>query len=478
VAVSDRLGEAGLDRVETARARLTGEDLWESQVLIVNPAADPEPLVALTDTVIGQPGRTATSVLLVGPDQQPAGVELRLDASGRAEIPALGLSLTANALTEADALGCVAVLAAADDLDDVEVGVDADPAEPWQELCDVTGNLRGEVTLPRGTAVISAGTSTMLPEVDEQYLAVAATTIEDLAFMSPVVPASTRDRVERAVSSLDDDLAAWYDPTCPRPRLRMLGPLKVRPGSGGKAQKVAKRFPFYSEIVAFLAEHPRGATTQDVMAAFGQSETRISKDMSNVREWLGVNPRTGRTFLPPAKDHPEAQRRGVGLYLIEDLLVDAHLFRQLRERAKTRTGDEALWDLLEALRLVQGAPFDGLREGGHAWLAESRTDQTLHVAIIDVAHEAVTTALASADIGPARQAAELAWGLAPYETTAVLDLASVMEQEGQPDEAQKLVQAMANWTDGTGDGGPIELPERAKDILRRHRWLQPSKQAS
>ncbi|MCA0253364.1 MAG: hypothetical protein LCH76_13975 [Actinobacteria bacterium] len=247
---------------------------------------------------------------------------------------------------------------------------------------------------------------------------------------------------------------------------------------GGKAQKVAKRFSFYSEIVAFLAEHPRGVTTQEVMAAFGQSETRISKDMSNVREWLGVNPRTGRSFLPPAKDHPEALRRGVGLYLVEDLLVDAHLFRKLRQRAKARSGDEALRDLLEALRLVQGAPFDGLRNGGHTWLAESRTDQNLHVAIADVAHEAVTAALAAAEIGPARHAAELAWGLAPYETTAVFDLASVMEQEGQSDEAQKLIRAMANWTDDTGDGGPIELPERAQEILRKHRWLQPTKQAS
>lgn len=468
-AVSDRLAAVGVGRVETARVQLAGEDLWESQVLIADPATATERLARLTDLVTGQPGRTATSVLLVAADQPVAGVELRLDASGRVEIPAMGLILTANGLTAEEALGCAAVLSSSDDLEDVEVPLPADPAEPWQELGDVAGNLRGDVTLPRGTAVLGEESSTMLPGADEQYVAAGATTVEDLAVMSPVVPASTRERVERALSSLDEDLAAWYDPSCSRPRLQMLGPLKVRPGSGGKAQKVAKRFPYYGEIVAFLAEHPRGATTQDLMAAFGQSESRIPKDMSNVREWLGLNPRTGRMFLPQAKDHPEANRRGVGLYLVEDLLVDAHLFRQLRERAKTRSGDEALRDLLEALRLVQGAPFDGLRDGGHAWLAESRTDQNLHVAIVDTAHEAVTAALAAADIGPARLAAELAWTIAPYETTAVFDLATVMEQEGQPEEAQKLIRAMANWTDGTGDGGPIELPERAKEILRARR---------
>ncbi|MCA0253363.1 MAG: LysM peptidoglycan-binding domain-containing protein [Actinobacteria bacterium] len=208
MAVSERLDGVGLDRVEAARVRLAGEDLWESRALIIDTGSDRQQLAALTGLVMGQPGRTATSVLLVGANQQADGVELLVDATGRVEIPTLGLSLAANGLTAAEARGCVAVMAAADELDDVEVGVDTDPAEPWQELCDAAGNLRSEVTLPRGTAVVGEDTSTMLPEADERYLAVAAATVEDLSVMSPVVPASTRDRIERAVSSLDDDLAA------------------------------------------------------------------------------------------------------------------------------------------------------------------------------------------------------------------------------------------------------------------------------
>lgn len=473
---SERLDAVQVGRVETARVRLSGHDLWESWVVVADPATEPQQMAVLTDLVAGQSGRTATSVMLTGV-HSAAGIELRLGATGRVEIPALGLSLTANRLTADEAAGCVAVLCAADDLDDVEIPSPVTPTEPWQELCDAAGNLRGEVTLPRGTPVIGEEATTMLPQADDHYLRTAAAATQDLAAMSPVVPASTRHRVEHVLAGLDDDLTAWRDQSCTRPRLQMLGPLKVRPGSNGQPEKVAKRFPYYSEIVAFLAEHPRGVTTKDVMAAFGQSETRVSKDMSNVREWLGVNPRTGRQFLPPANDNPEANRRGIGLYLIEDLLVDAHLFQQLRQRAKTRSGDQALRDLLQALQLVRGEPFDGLRNGGHAWLAESRTDQNLHVAIIDTAHEAVTAALAISDIGHARQAAEVAWALSPHESTAVLDLATVMEHEGHATDARELIRTMAAWTDGTGDGGPIELPKRAREILRRHAWFQPTERA-
>jgi LysM repeat protein len=475
-AVLDRLKSVGAERVEAARVSLSGHDLWESRVLVADAATEPQQIAVLTDLIVGHLGRTATSVMLTG-DHPVNGIEMRLDATGRVEVPALGLSLTANGLTADEAAGCVAVLSAADDLAGVEVPSPTAPTDPWQELCDASGNLRGERTLPRGTPVIGEEASTMLPQPDDHYLLTAATTPEDLAVMSPVVTASTKGRIEQVLASLDDELAAWHDPSCIRPRLQMLGPLKVRPGLNGRAEKVAKRFPYYSEIVAFLAEHPRGVTTKDIMAAFDQSETRVSKDMSNVREWLGANPRTGRPFLPPANDNPEAKRRGVGLYLIEDLLVDAHLLRQLRQRAKTRSGDQALHDLMQALQLVRGEPFDGLRNGGHTWLAESRADQNLHVAIIDTAHEAVTAALAISDLGQARQAAELAWTIAPYESTAVLDLATVMEHEGHSSDARELVRAMTAWTDGTGDGGPIELPDRAKEILRSHAWFQPTERA-
>lgn len=53
---------------------------------------------------------------------------------------------------------------------------------------------------------------------------------------------------------------------------------------------------------------------------------------------------------------------------------------------------------------------------GGLWLAASREDQHLLVAIVDVAHLLTTSALASGDLRRARAAAELAHAIAPEES--------------------------------------------------------------
>ncbi|PWJ23372.1 hypothetical protein ATK17_3871 [Branchiibius hedensis] len=42
-----------------------------------------------------------------------------------------------------------------------------------------------------------------------------------------------------------------------------------------------------------------------------------------VRDWLGTNPRTGNKHLPNARESEAAKARGVGVYVVEDILVDA-----------------------------------------------------------------------------------------------------------------------------------------------------------
>ncbi|MCW5951871.1 MAG: hypothetical protein KIT69_06405, partial [Propionibacteriaceae bacterium] len=215
---------------------------------------------------------------------------------------------------------------------------------------------------------------------------------------------------------------------------------------------------------------------QEVATALGIAELRVRKDASVARAWLGTNLRTGEPFLPEATRSAEAVRRGVGLYLVEDLLVDAHLFRRLRLRAEAR-GSEGLPDLLAALQLVTGTPYDGLLSGGRPWLTDTRPDQTLLCAIVDVAHLVTTVTLEAGNTRQARAAAELAMLVAPDESTPALDLAAVAAREGRHDEAVALARSVVDWRDGSGDA-PVEVPSRAERILRAHRWLEPKTRAS
>ena len=63
-------------------------------------------------------------------------------------------------------------------------------------------------------------------------LTTTANTTEDLAVIAPRVPAEVRLRAEAADPTLDKDLAAWAARSCDRPRLSVLGPMRLRVGPG------------------------------------------------------------------------------------------------------------------------------------------------------------------------------------------------------------------------------------------------------
>ena len=180
-------------------------------------------------------------------------------------------------------------------------------------------------------------------------------------------------------------------------------------------------------------------------------------------------------YLPDAASNMGAVREGVGLYVIEDLLDDADLFRRLRLRGEAR-GTDGLPDLLAALRLVRGTPYADRNRYTRPWLTERRPDIHLQTAVVDVAHLVTSIALKAGDLHQARAAAELALLIAPDETTPALDLANVAIEQGREDEAATLIRTINTWTDQTGEP-PLELPERADRILRTHRWLEPAERA-
>ncbi len=466
VATADRLTAVRAASLETARVTYAGEDLWDSRLLI-SATSDAEHLAVLTRLVAHQKGRTATAVLLVTPDQSPMGTEVRLTEAGRVQVPALDLNLVTNGLTEDEAYGCVALITAGHDLADIEMPVVDDPARgDWTQFCNEAGAVRTDLTVPRASDQPDA--TSVLPKPDQTYVAQTANTTEDLADLTPKVPVAVAERITASDPTLDADLTDWWADSCVRPRLRVLGPVKVRLGTGGVAAKALDRMPACIEAVAYLSTRPGGATTQEVADALGLSDGRVRQDMSIVRAWLGDNPHTGRKFLPGATEHPLAAERGVGLYVIEDLLCDADLFKRLRLRGEAR-GPDGIDDLRTALRLVNGVPYDGLRARGGAWLAGDPQDQYLLCSIVDVAHIVATIALEAGDIQQARAAAELAVRTAPDESTPQLDLAAAAARTGDHASASDIARGVVRWRGVAGQA--VDVSRRNDAILHTHQWL-------
>jgi hypothetical protein len=344
--------------------------------------------------------------------------------------------------------------------------------QPWQAYCDAAGSLLPQHTLPRSAAgqrpqpIGQEAATSLLPLADQTYQDAAATTADDLATLAPQVPATVRTAVEAADPTLDADVAAWLDPDTEQPRLTLLGPVQLR--AHGELEK--NRVGFYTEIVAYLASRENGATLAQFETAFNLAPARARSDIRVARNWLGVNPRTGRKHLPDALKSKSGQARGIGVYELEDVLVDADLFRRLRVRGEAR-GTDGIADLIVALSLVSGPPFDQLRSDGYEWLTEgARIDHHLVCGIADVAHLVTTHALAAGDLKRARAAAEIAQLAAPYEEIPKLDLVAVRAAEGHLEEAEDYLRdQVCNRSDD--NGAPEDLSERTKAILRHREWL-------
>jgi hypothetical protein len=366
-------------------------------------------------------------------------------------------------VTADEARGAVQLLRAADDLTGAKVpAARSVEGEPWREFSDAAGRLREELTEPRNPDGAENPDETNVPQRDDVVTASAATTSADLALLAPAVPSETRSAIEQCDPTLDADLESWFGPQAHRPKLAVLGRMKVRVAAGQENDDTARRRPYYTELVAYLASKPNGATTQELCKAFGTNGDRIRRDLATVRKWLGRDPATGRAYLPDAVQRPTSNGRTTGHYQLAGILYDADLFRRLRVRGQAR-GEKGIDDFMRALSLVGGRPYDDLREEGGVWLTGEREDQNLLVAIVDTAHLAATMAMQSQDYPTARRAAEIAMNVAPHEDTPKLDLAKVGQAQGNSAETASIALAITRQRD---DEGPLPMSSRTTGLLR------------
>ncbi|WP_375000208.1 hypothetical protein [Aeromicrobium sp. CTD01-1L150] len=467
-ATLDRLNHYDVD-LATARTRGDDPDVWPTRVLITDGSAVASPEVTKLCRLIGShTTRAAASVLVAGGDPISGGLEIHLESDGHLTCDELGLTLKACGLSVDEAEGVTSLLAGVDDETQTPPG-NLNGAEPWKNFATSTGSLRSEHRLERrheGTNVPDV--ASVLNGSDADYLDVAATTEADLSNLAPDVSSTVRDEVTAADPALDADVDAWFSGDDPRPRLRLLGPVEARTSG----QALAKRKPFYTEMLTYLAGRENGATADEMADAFGISTSRLRTDINTLRDWLGRDPQTNESpYLPNALEGPSGRRRGVGVYEVLDVLVDFDLFRRLRLRGEAR-GDDGIADLRTALRLVNGRPFSQLRTGGWGWMLKrgDRLDHIADCAVADVSHIVVSHDLATGDLKSAHTAAQAALRALPEAEAARLDLAAVLSAEGHREQAERIV--LDDVCNRSDDGeAPVELSERSEAVIRARGWL-------
>lgn len=410
--------------------------------------------------------RTGAAVVMIASDDSgplTTGVVLAVSASGRIDVPELGLTLNAVGLTSEEATISAALVDATRTAINIEVPNHEHPANEIDGLTDRAGSIRRDLVEPRpDDAGQPAGRDSILQDAGPTYDAAAATTDEDVRALAPVVPAGASEAILSSDPDLGKDLAAYVDPDSRVPKLTLLGPLNAR----CYGQPLVNRKPFFTELLAYLVLHPDGVTSDRTAEAFHTSPERIHTEMGILRRWLGDRPGTDEKYLPKAEKSTRPIDNGKGIYQVRGVLCDLDLFRRLRARGEAH-GTDGIGDLIAAFDLVSGEPFSEGRSNGWSWIEDDLTETIARCAVVDVAHVLITHALAVNDHDLAWRTAEKIVAIVPADDIARLDAIQVAAATGHANLAvQQLIDEVYNRSDD--DLGPIELPERAKQIIERH----------
>ncbi|MGY0541402.1 LysM peptidoglycan-binding domain-containing protein [Nocardioides sp. YJ-D4] len=406
--------------------------------------------------------RTGAAVIILDalPDLDAAAITVTRDGHLSVSHPALqDVRIRAAGLTSDEAIACAAIVEVTREAEKCPMPRAQSATHGMEAFIDAAGALRPEYVSQRPSSDLEpAGQSSLLPEPTKTYVAQCATTSEDVRELAPIVDAAAREAVSALDPTLDHDIAEWHSPESRLPKLTLLGPVHLRAhGSVPPARR-----PYFAELLAYLVLHPDGVRTAEYLEAIGVSRSRLTIDLGKLRNWLGKNPRTGKSHLQDARRTPASKRLGYPAYQAEDILVDLDLFRRLRARGESR-GADGITDLHQALRLITGEPFTQMRERGWSWLLDGQRHDHIAVSmIVDTAHLVVNRALAEHAYESAREAAQIAMRAAPYDDVPRLDHARVLAATGHQGLAeQQLGEDIFNRDDGDG---PTEPPQRSKRV--------------
>ncbi len=325
--------------------------------------------------------------------------------------------------------------------------------------------------LPPRTPSVGSGWSYDLgePDVDEDDdestpFAAAAVDAQDRAGATEALPDvdAAVDEPEAMTEALTEALTEepLELPQPDAPVIRILGSIRVE-GAAGPEPRTAKTTYVTpaTELLVFLSLHP-GASGDQVSEALwpGRAATATSNRnqlMSRARRWLGKS----------ASDEDYVPYVTTSTYeLHHDVTTDWEIWKSLigadLEQTPTR-------NLVAAMKLVEGQPFDGAPRRRYAWADSFR--QEMIAAIVDAAHELAERSLSIRDVATARLAATVGEKVDPASEIPVRDRLRAEALANDVDGVERVIARLDDHLAELDEDEPEEETRQLIDELRSHR---------
>ncbi|MEL4504764.1 LysM peptidoglycan-binding domain-containing protein [Luteococcus sp. H138] len=251
--------------------------------------------------------------------------------------------------------------------------------------------------------------------------------------------------LERRRTATGPDKEEPVDPTaCTQPTLLLLGPLELH-GCRGEQPKRARLQCI--EYCAWLQLNP-GRTSTLMSRELMVAESTRRSNMSRLRNWLGADP-NGDLYLPDAYSGR--------IQLHPAVTTDWEHLQLLIAPGVNRSSTDALVD---ALKLVRGAPLADAAPGQWLWAEELRTDMASVVR--DVGVVLSERALTDGDTDLARWAAARALQAAPGDELLLCVRIRTEHLAGNQPEVERLVLQVTRQARNLG----VDLAPETVDLMQ------------
>ncbi|MGI5188708.1 LysM peptidoglycan-binding domain-containing protein [Promicromonospora sp. CA-289599] len=418
--VDRTLAQVGAGSVAEARGRGLATDAWTPEILLVGERlglVERAKLESLVERVPGVGIAAVTSSAEVGDWALDLTGELTNGDTTRGILMPAYIAVRPQQLDAATYAQALALLADPETAPGPTWSRSIDRTEPTLEEIPMdvvragaadsdvaVGEVAGHAPAPGfGTGNGGGGSASGQPERYSPW-ATAAVSVATPPLGTPVV-SDPRSRVEPAsqVEAAETHQAAEPQ-VLQAPVVRVLGGVELAGTTGVELPSTHQRQA--TELIAFLAFNP-GSRGSDISKALWPSRepnlaTRRSA-VSRARRWLGTDA-NGFEYLPrywSADDGGQADLESAG-YRLRGVRTDWHSFCDLVGPDLTQTPTP---DLLAALDLVRGRPFEGVALRKYVWAEQLM--HTISSGVVDVSHEVARRALLAGDVATARHASQV-----------------------------------------------------------------------